>query len=482
MKKITALLMGAVMSISVLLPVLSACGNDGNGTNGGTNGGPDGGSDNEPHVHTVEVWTEDKAPTCTEAGSESGVCTGCGETVTNELPALGHTIENKNMRELVRLANCTEDGLRIVYCPVCKQEVEDVLPALGHDWENDGVNLTEPTCTETGTVNATCTRCGTSDVRTIPALGHDWQAFYTIETAATFDHDGLKYQSCSRCGERTNETVIPKLNKDEPTQYQLRLVRQNGEAIKIAGVKYEIKDESGARAGEGTFRNGAAAIPLNPATYTVTLSSLPKGYSAQPSYQISWENLVADITLTASLIMEPPAQDAGYAVGSVMNDLTFNTIETKARAAETLKLSQLLTDYKAVVLNFWDTSCSFCAYEFPGLEAAYQQYKDDVAVIAVDDPDGMGGEESVTDVRNYVDQRGLTCYVMMDKTGLAEMFNVSGRTSGYPVTVVIDCEGVVSYFHNGALVDPQNYENLEYSTRQFAALFGKYTSAPYYHG
>ena len=88
--------------------------------------------------------------------------------------------------------------------------------------------------------------------------------------------------------------------------------------------------------------------------------------------------------------MEQPAAGAKYTLGSVMNDFTFRTIQTRSQQASTLQLSTLLSQYKAVVLNFWDTSCSFCRYEFPGMEAAYKQYQNDIALIAVDDPDGMG--------------------------------------------------------------------------------------------
>ena len=55
MKKIFALLLGAVMSISVLTPALAAC---------------DGGED--AHEHSVANWTQTKAPTCTEEGEEKG--------------------------------------------------------------------------------------------------------------------------------------------------------------------------------------------------------------------------------------------------------------------------------------------------------------------------------------------------------------------------------------------------------------------------
>lgn len=464
----------------------------------------------EKHEHTVEQWTS--TATCTEAGEESGICSVCHETVTRaakalghywktidrieptctkagkegrrcercgeedttELEAKGHDLQIKNLVRLVSPATCTAEGKRIIKCAVCNEEIEDVIPKLDHSWETP-VEIQAPDCTNPGKESVRCSVCQTEEIHDVKPLGHEWEDFFTIERSATFDHDGLKYQSCTRCNERHNEVTIPKLDANTPTQYQLRAVRNNGDIIKLAGIQYEIIDGSGTSVGKGSFRNGVANIPLKPAEYTVKITP-PEGYTAESEYKISWENLVSDITLTASLIGGQPGQNVKYVLGSVLNDLSFNMIETNRQKAQTLLLSQLLERYKIVVLNFWDTSCSFCAYEFPGMEAAYKEFAEDIAIIAIDDPDGMGDVESEKEVRSYIDQRGLSFFVSMDTDGLAQRFNVGA----YPTTIIIDREGVVTCVHNGALVNPTNYSDVSYSTNLFKELFKKYTSAPYY--
>lgn len=493
MKKIISLLIGAMLVASVCLPTLAAC------------------DDVEPHDHVVAEWSQTKLATCTVAGQESGVCTVCGETVTREVaplghdfvhasfiteptctqggketvvctrgdaqetrdvPAKGHNILDKNMRELVSSATCTADGLRRVYCPDCGQVVDDVMPALGHQWMHMAYT-TEPTCTEGGVEDVVCSRCNEEESRSVAALGHDWNSFYTVEKPATFEEEGSKYFGCSRCDAKNEVTVIPRLDPNTPAQYQFRLVRTNGDAIKFAGVKGEIFDGD-ERVGAVNFRNGAATAALLPKTYTVKISDAPVGYTAAASYTVSWEDPVLDVVLTGSLITTPPEDGTQYTLGSVMNDLTVQTIKTNAKEAETLRLSALLEEYEIVVLNFWDVSCSFCAYEFPGLEGAYKQYKDKVAVIAIDDPDGMDKVEDESAVRTYVNGRNLTFHVAMDTSGLAELFNISASTTGYPVTIVIDREGVVSYFHASALVNPNDYADDEYSTALFTELFERF--------
>ena len=46
------------------------------------------------HTHTFDEWEETKAPTCTEAGEETGACSSCGEAITRVVDALGHDIVN----------------------------------------------------------------------------------------------------------------------------------------------------------------------------------------------------------------------------------------------------------------------------------------------------------------------------------------------------------------------------------------------------
>ena len=49
-----------------------------------------------PHVHTWNDGVVTTEPTCTEAGVKTFTCTGCGETKTEAIAALGHIDENKD--------------------------------------------------------------------------------------------------------------------------------------------------------------------------------------------------------------------------------------------------------------------------------------------------------------------------------------------------------------------------------------------------
>lgn len=466
------------------------------------------------HEHTVESWTVVTPSTCTVAGSESGTCTVCGETVTRPLALAEHswnegtvtlqpscsaegkreftcnecgaskteTIEkSEHDWQTVKVnssATCETAGERAVKCRVCGESGTVEIPARGHDWQWQGEAITEPTCTETGLRNRKCSRCGKSEQATLPALGHSWAKEYTVDKKPTFSEDGSRSIHCTRCDEGKNDVQsIPKLQENLPVIYELRLVRENGDLVTIGGIRCKAYSSDGGELGSGTFINGVAQLPLKPGEYTVSLENLPEGYSAQARYTINYDefspsgNPCNDISVSASLIDAPASADVKYRLGSVMHDFTVTDIR-----GNTLTLSELLQTKKMVLLNFWYIGCQFCEYEFPGMEAAYKLHSDDVAIIAINDAINHGS--SPIAVSNFVNGYGLTFNVALDneELNLVARFNISS----FPATIVIDCNGVVSEIHNEALINRNDFEDLEYCTRQFEAIFEKYSNPPYF--
>ena len=70
---------------------------------------------------------------------------------------------------------------------------------------------------------------------------------------------------------------------------------------------------------------------------------------------------------------EPELGNGFPGLGGTMPEMTFDMGN-----GETLTLSALLEEKELVVLNFWFEDCPWCVKEFPVIELAYQQYKQDV--------------------------------------------------------------------------------------------------------
>ena len=191
------------------------------------------------------------------------------------------------------------------------------------------------------------------------------------------------------------------------------------------------------------------------AEYAIVLSGVPKGYDVKESYTFDGEK--ANIVLTSELVKDEDISTAKLGLGDVMYDFTVTTPDgTK------ITLSEMLKEKKMVLLNFWYTSCSWCVTEFPYMEQAYQQYKDDVGIIALD-PLGEADAAIAAFPSNY--NLSLSFPLSACPTSWANTFGLSG----YPTSVIIDRYGVICLVESGAIT----------SLNPFTSLFETMTADDY---
>ena len=179
------------------------------------------------------------------------------------------------------------------------------------------------------------------------------------------------------------------------------------------------------------------------ASYCAFLENVPAGYKTEESYTFSDEN--SEIKLSTSLF-SPDEKNDVIELGGVFCDFTV----TAADGTE-YTLSQLLKKKKAVVLNFWFHNCGPCRMEFPHLQAAYEDYSDDLEVIAINPVDGT--DSSVLD---YADELGLSFPVVVGDDYWVEAMG----SRGYPTTVVIDRYGTVGFVHSSAFSSEEDIAKL----------------------
>ena len=144
---------------------------------------------NTPKKHTftkdLSKESENKNPTCEEAGWEWQICE-CGQTSKKEIAPLDHSYTVIKSTT----ATCTEDGENTMECSRCGAESPDKVDqsALGHDWKadttyTDGIAAT---CESLGTAREKCTRCDDTRIVETPALGHSFGKVETIESDGLF--------------------------------------------------------------------------------------------------------------------------------------------------------------------------------------------------------------------------------------------------------------------------------------------------------
>ncbi|MBQ7906697.1 MAG: redoxin domain-containing protein [Clostridia bacterium] len=266
-----------------------------------------------------------------------------------------------------------------------------------------------------------------------------------------------------------------------PTTYTFEVKSIGGMPLK--DVLVELYDSEGnlAARGQRTNSTGIASISCNAGTYTAKLSNVPDGYIVnEAGYEASANG--TPIVLTSQVISDMDLSGVEYKVGDIMHDFELTTI-----TGEKWKLSEVLKEKKAAVLNFWYTTCTYCIGEFPHMENAYNEYKDKLGLIAING----NSQEDVFAVESFVDEfkdRYYTYYPVADASEMEDLklsfpfakdsqsnpveeafASLYGDSWGNPVTVMIDRYGVITMIYLGAIP----------TERHFNTIFDYYTSDNY---
>ncbi len=201
-----------------------------------------------------------------------------------------------------------------------------------------------------------------------------------------------------------------------------------------------------------TNENGEAVFQLPVSdNYAIALSGVPNGYNVQESY--AFDGTGAFIFLSSSLIKDELSTTT-IELGDVMYDFTVTSAD-----GETITLSEVLKTKKMVMLNFWYTTCSWCLTEFPIMEELYQEYKDDIEIIA------LNPLEDNLAVKPFQEQQRLSFPMAACPSSWANTFGIQG----YPTSVFIDQYGVVCIIESGAIT----------SKRPFISTFDHFISDSY---
>lgn len=116
--------------------------------------------------------------------------------------------------------------------------------------------------------------------------------------------------------------------------------------------------------------------------------------------------------------------------GKVAPDFTLETL-----SGEEVKLS----DYfgKKIILNFWATHCPPCKEEMPAMQKFYDEYQDEVEIIAVN---LTGTEQSESDVTDFIDKYEYTYPTLLDKDlKVRETY----QANGIPTTYFLGTDGKI---------------------------------------
>ena len=159
------------------------------------------------HSYTTTVV----APTCTTDGYTLHKCSVCGTSYKdNTTKATGHSYGNS---VVTKQPTCTAEGTAIKTCTKCNATVTEKLPAKGHTAVTD--KGYPATCTTAGkTEGSHCSVCGAviKAQTTITATGHK-SSGWIVDKAASIGVKGSKHKECTVCKKVLETAEIPALSK-----------------------------------------------------------------------------------------------------------------------------------------------------------------------------------------------------------------------------------------------------------------------------
>ena len=159
------------------------------------------------HSYTTTVV----APTCTTNGYTLHKCSVCGTSYKDSTTkATGHSYGNS---VVTKQPTCTSEGTAIKTCTKCNATVTEKLPAKGHTAVTD--KGYPATCTTAGKTDGShCSVCNTViKVQTvINATGHKSSGWIT-DKAASIGVKGSKHKECTVCKKVLETAEIPALSR-----------------------------------------------------------------------------------------------------------------------------------------------------------------------------------------------------------------------------------------------------------------------------
>ena len=183
--------------------------------------------------------------------------------------------------------------------------------------------------------------------------------------------------------------------------------------------------------------------------FVAVLSGVPAGYLVEEYYPLTGE--LTQIKLEAGL-MEVDLSQATFKLGDLMLDFSVTGPD-----GTVYKFSELLKQKDAVILNFWYLQCDPCKSEFPGMQSAYEQYSDKVALLAMN-PVNQDNSE----IEQFRKDNGYTFPMMACDPNWEKAMQITA----YPTTVVIDRYGYICLIHWGTMEEESFEAAMDYFTAE----------------
>lgn len=242
--------------------------------------------------------------------------------------------------------------------------------------------------------------------------------------------------SITGCGNsHTSSSVSMTQTFGENKDYSVKVKAISGKLLENVAV--EVYNNKKLVSSVFTNEEGIANFTLPEGSYNVELMNLPAGHYVEKELKL--EKGKYDYTFVPlSKVITDSEPSTVYQYQDIMYDFTIKTSD-----GTNFNLSESLKTHDAVMINFWYTTCSWCLKEFPHMEEAYKEYKDDIEIIAVSNR----STDTNSVISAFKEEYELTFPMAYDSIGLTSLFGIGN----FPTTVFIDRYGIIALAYEGSV-------------------------------
>jgi thiol-disulfide isomerase/thioredoxin len=163
-----------------------------------------------------------------------------------------------------------------------------------------------------------------------------------------------------------------------------------------------------------------------------------------------------------NFIDKNPETPTGNEVGNVCVGVDLQIIDGNGETDKTFNPAS--NKGKITVINFWGTWCGPCVKELPYFDKLASEYGDDVTVVAIHTT--LVSQTAPAFIKStYPDSSVIFALDTKsnpdDITAPDNYYNILGGTGAYPMTIILDENGVITHKFVGSLEEHELFEAVE---------------------
>lgn len=140
----------------------------------------------------------------------------------------------------------------------------------------------------------------------------------------------------------------------------------------------------------------------------------------------------------------------GKSIGKNVGDICINQEIGLIGSEDTFSVLQ--NRGRITVINFWFTTCNPCLDELPHFDSVYKEFSDYIDVIAIDEASEYA--RNPQKVEDFVAEKFASYSIMFGHDNVnSNYFNALGGKDTFPMTVIVDQDGVITYNSTAALTE-----------------------------